>query len=94
MEGVDLVDVEQRLGAQADKWRGQDENLKASLPEKQKPRHSTNAYRAALIARGFTVSEWARQQGYHPSTVFEAIRGNRHGALSKEILRKLERLVK
>jgi len=50
--------------------------------------------RGELIKRGYTVSSWARANGYRPSTVFEAIRGNRHGIISTEIRSKLEQIMR
>ncbi|QBG47839.1 hypothetical protein EGM51_10705 [Verrucomicrobia bacterium S94] len=58
-------------------------DLKLSPPE----------YRGELIKRGMTVSGWARKHGYRPTTVFEAIKGNRHGKISKQIINKINREV-
>jgi gp16 family phage-associated protein len=49
--------------------------------------------RAALIEAGFTVSSWARANGYPPTTVFDAAKGTRAGVETMRIRRKLKELV-
>jgi hypothetical protein len=46
--------------------------------------------RAQLVARGLTLSRWAIQNGYRPSTVYSACRGDRQSALSAKIIEELE----
>ena len=63
-----------------------------SKTKKTSRRRTAAEYRGELVKRGFSISSWSRENGYHPSTVFEAIRGTRHGARSQEIIRKLNQL--
>jgi hypothetical protein len=42
--------------------------------------------RAALLFKGYTVKAFAEEHGFSASTVKAAIRGERHGPVSKIIL--------
>lgn len=48
-------------------------------------------YRGELVKRGYTVSGWARKNHFEVTTVFEAIKGTRHGPLSKKIIKKMNK---
>lgn len=58
-------------------------------PKKTDLKMTAAEYRGELVKRGHTVSGWARQNQFRATTVFEAIKGTRHGPLSKKIIRKL-----
>lgn len=47
--------------------------------------------RGILIQRGSTLAHWARRHGYKVKTVFSAVHGHRHGALSRAIREKLSK---
>jgi lambda repressor-like predicted transcriptional regulator len=46
--------------------------------------------RARLLRRGITLRGFARQNGYRPSTVFNAARGERSGHVTTRIREQLE----
>jgi hypothetical protein len=47
--------------------------------------------RAALILRGTTLADWARAEGYLPSTLHNAVSGRRAGLRSRMLRTKLLR---
>lgn len=50
--------------------------------------------RSSLLDAGYTISSWARENGYPVTTVFDAAKGNRSGLISRTIRRKLKLLLK
>lgn len=50
--------------------------------------------RAKLLAKGHTVVSWAEQQGYHPQTVYSALKGARNGVLSNKIRTEIDEFIK
>lgn len=46
--------------------------------------------RAKLLTRGYTVRQWALEQGFPPTTAYSALRGDRKGPISISIIQRLE----
>lgn len=59
--------------------------------KKSKLRMAPAAYRGELLKRGYHVSGWARRNGFRTSTVFEALKGTRHGPLSRKIIARINK---
>lgn len=48
-----------------------------------------NDLRPLLMKLGYSISRWARREGYHRRTVEYALKGDRNGPKSKEIRAKV-----
>ncbi len=46
--------------------------------------------RMKLLARSQTLSGWARTHGLQRTTVFRAVKGQRHGPSAKKIIKMLQ----
>ncbi len=49
--------------------------------------------RAALLRRGFTLASWARARRHRPSTVYDSVKGLRHGLVATKIRYQLEKFL-
>lgn len=62
---------------------------KQKIQSQPSDRLNTKQVQAYFILKHTSIRQWAMKNGFNPSTVNMALRGERHGALSKEIIRKL-----
>jgi gp16 family phage-associated protein len=49
--------------------------------------------RRLLLEKGWTIASWARENGYPPSSVYDALKGHRNGVLSTAIRRQVKEVV-
>jgi len=55
----------------------------------QKKNEHARRIRASLIKNGGSLRQWANANNYNLATVYRAVRGDRAGPMSREILAKL-----
>lgn len=57
----------------------------------QQARDNYQRLRVRMLESGFSVRSWAEARGFVPSTVYDSLKGKRHGVEARKIRRAAER---